>query len=250
MKGPPTCVSSSRSAPEHGVKPRQPLLALAGLALRLTLRRWQLYLTAVLVAFALQVALALVFHVPHALELGSSIAIPLVVALVYAFVSADAAETPVPESLTWERFLERAWAVIVIDVLLNRLTLAALDYSTSSNPLELIGGLLAFTFVMLTVFADTSATLDDDVTVWTVIPRAVLRSIATSWNSVTFVRALAIFSAELLTVPVQSVLYVAMTHFGVPQALFWSQIPLATFVTPPLAAITAVVYRDATGVLR
>jgi len=207
-------------------------------------------LTATLFAFAVQIALTLVWRVPHAIELGTSIAIPLLVTLVYAFVSADTGESTVAESLIWERFLERAWAVIVLDFLLNDVTNAAMIYSTSANALEMIAGLAAFMFSVLTVFADAGAVVDDDVTVWTVIPRSLLRSILTTWNSAIFIRALAIFSLWLLAFVAESALYIGLTHFGIPQAIFWGDVPIATLVTPPIAAITVVVYRDATGVLR
>jgi hypothetical protein len=169
---------------------------------------------------------------------------------VYAFVNADAGDSPIAETLIWERFLERAWAVIVIDFLVNDLATIALAYSTSSAPLELLIGLLAFALSILTVFADTSATVDDDVTVWTVVPLGIMRSAATTWNTTTFVRALAIFALQMLAFAVQEVLYFGLQHWGVPQALFWSQIPLETIVAPPLAAITLLVYRDAKTVLR
>jgi hypothetical protein len=197
-----------------------------------------------------QIALALVWRVPHALELGQSVAIPLVVTLVYAFVSADSAEAPVPESLVWERFLERAWAVIVIDFFVSWLWTTALLDTASSQPIELIGGIFALILVVLTTFVDASATLDDDVTVWTVIPQALLRGIAVMWNRTTFVRGVAIFSMQLLVFVFQLELYYALAALHAPQALFWSQISLSTIVAPPIAAITAIVYRDATAVLR
>jgi Ni,Fe-hydrogenase I cytochrome b subunit len=207
-------------------------------------------LTGTLAAFAVQVALALVWRVPHADELGSLIAAPLLVTLVYAFVSADAAETPVAENLVWERFLERAWAVIVIDFLLSDVFAAAMTYSTSANPLEMIAGIAAFIFSVLAVFSDAGAVVDDDVTVWTVIPRSLIRSVVTTWNVTIFIRALAIFSMWLLAFVAEEALYVTLAHFAVPQALFWGNIPINTLVTPPIAALTVVAYRDATNVLR
>lgn len=234
--------------PECGVKPYRPLLELTALAFRLTLRRWQLYTTAVLIAFAAQIALALLWRVPHAVDLGGAIAIPLVNALVYAFVSADAGEE-VAESRIWERFLERAWAVIVIDFVLSYVWTSALVYSTSSNALELIAGLAAFGFSVVAVFWDTGAVVDGDVNVWTVIPRSLLRSIATAWNSTVFVRALAIVSLSLLEFVAQNALYFALMYFHVSRPEFWAEIPIATIITVPLAALTVVVYRDAAGVL-
>lgn len=236
--------------PECGVKPYRPLLELTGLAFQLTVRRWRLYATAILAALAAQVALALVWRVPHAIELGSSITVPLVVALVYAFVSADASESEVAESLVWERFLERAWAVIVIDFFLTYVWTAAIVYSTSPKILELLAGLAAFGFSVVAVFWDADAVVDDDVNVWTVIPRSLLRSIATAWNSTVFVRALAIVSLSLLEYVAQTALYFALMHFNVPQAEFWAEIPITTVAAMPIAALTVVVYRDAASVLR
>jgi hypothetical protein len=249
VKALPTCDSSSRNAPEYGVKQYRPFLELTALALRLTVRRWQLYTAAVLAAFALQIALALVWRVPHAVDLGGAIAIPLVTALVYAFVSADAGEGPVAEGLVWERFLERAWAVIIIDFLLSYIWTAALIYSTSSKIVDLLAGLAAFGFSVVAVFADAGAVVDDDVSVWTVIPRSLLRSIATAWSGTIFIRALAIVSFALLEFLAQTSLYFALMHLSPSQADFWAQVPLATIVAPPLAAVTVIVYRDAAGVL-
>ena len=220
------------------------------LAYRLTLRRWQLYATATLVAFGVQIALALVWRIPHALELGSSIAVPLVVALVYAFVSADAGEPGLSESLVWERFLERAWAVIVLDFLLSYVWGVAIFDSMSSNVLDMLAGLAAFIFSVFFVFADAGAVVDDDVNVWSVIPRSLLRSVAVVWNSTIFARALAIVSFVLLETVAQIALQILLPHFNVTQPLFWAWIPINTVVAVPISALTVVIYRDAAGVLR
>lgn len=198
----------------------------------------------------MQIALALVWRVPHAIEFGSAIALPLLTALVYAFVSADAGETPISESLVWERFLERAWAVIVLDFVLGEVWGAALTYNSSTNFLELVGGLAAFLVTVFTVFADAAAVVDDDVNVWTVIPRSLLRSFVTTWNRTTFVRSLAIVSLGLLVFVAQNALYFVLAAYHAPQAAFWALIPIETVVTAPIAALTVVVYRDAAGVLR
>lgn len=192
----------------------------------------------------------LLWRAPQALVLGSAIAVPLINALVYAFVWADAGESSIAQALIWERFLERAWAVIVLDFLINYVWTAALVYSTSTKPLELLAGLAAFGFCVVTAFADAVAVVDDDVSVWNVIPRSLVRSVATAWNSTIFVRALAIVSLSLLAYVAQSAAYFSLVHFNVPQAEFWSDIPIGTIVAPPLAAITVVVYRDATNVLK
>ena len=193
----------------------------------------------------MQALLAVVWRVPHGLDLGQAIVLPLFVTLVYAFVWSDAAETPFPIAKVLERFLERAWAVIVIDFLLTELGTIALTKSLSSSIVDIVTGLVAFALSVLLVFADASATVDDDVTVWNVVPRAFVRSITAAWTSTTFSRALAIYSLVLLLSALQLAIYFAMERGHVPQAAFWSSTPLLTIAVAPISALTVVVYRDA-----
>lgn len=231
--------------PECGVKSQSTFFALTGLALRLTLLRWPLYTIASLLAFTMQALLALVWRVPHGSELGSAIVLPLLVTLVYAFASADAAETPPAQAAVWERFLERAWAVIVIDFVTSELTTAGWVYTLSSQTLEVIGGFIAYGLSVLVIFADASATVDDDVTVWTVIPRGFLRSIAVTLNARTLVRALALFSLELLIFAGTIAIYESLAWLPEAQRLFWGTVPLLTITVVPISALIVVVYADA-----
>lgn len=179
------------------------------------------------------------------LNVGGAIVLPLLTALVYAFVATDASE-PKPGALPpWERFLERAWAVIVIDFVVGMVTLYGLSTAASQNPFAGVLGIAAFALSALLVFADVSATVDDDVTVWSVVPTAFLRSMAAAWNVGVFARALAIVSIELLLVVAQYAVLYGLQHAGIHGAAFWAQVPLSTVATPPLAAITLVVYHDA-----
>jgi hypothetical protein len=179
------------------------------------------------------------------LNVGGAIVLPLLTALVYAFVATDAVE-PKPGALPpWERFLERAWAVIVVDFVVGMVTLSGLSTAASQNPLAGVFGIAAFALSALLVFADVSATVDDDVTVWSVVPAAFLRSVAAAWNVRIFARALAIVSIELLLVVAQYAMLYGLQHAGVHAAAFWAQVPLSTLATPPLAAITLVIYHDA-----
>ena len=231
--------------PEYGVKSEQSLLALTGLAFRLTVRRWPLYAIATLAAFAFQATLVLVLRIPHGTELSSAIALPLLVTLAYAFVSADDREEPQPDALTWERFLERAWAVIVIDFLCGEVLTAGWVYSFANDALQVVVGVAAFGLSVLVIFADASATVDDDVNVWTVIPRAFLRSAAVALTPRVLVRALALFSLELLIVAAQNTLYFGLGGAPEPQRSFWASVPLLTLTAVPLSALVVLVYRDA-----
>ncbi|MBV8331430.1 MAG: hypothetical protein JO192_01715 [Candidatus Eremiobacteraeota bacterium] len=193
----------------------------------------------------LQALLVLVWHVPHGTELGSSIVLPLLVTLAYAFVWADAQEAEQSEHSVWERFLERAWAVIVIDFISGEITSAGWVYSLSSETLQIIGGFLAFGLSVLIIFADASATIDDDVTVWTVVPRGFMRSMAVTLNGRTLIRALALFALELLIFAGTSAIYDAFPRLPETARFFWAAVPLSTVTAVPLAALLVLVYGDA-----
>jgi hypothetical protein len=200
-----------------------------------------------LAAFVVQAALALGFHLPHATDVSEAIVQPLLVTLVYAFVWLDAQESPPSAAIAWERFLERAWAVIVIDFFFGQVAGFAVALSLLADPIAIVLGLLGCGVSALLVLADASATVDDDVTAWSVIPKSIAKSIVSTWNAVTFSRALALFSIQLLLYVIEKEIGVALTQARVSEPDFWSTIPLSTIAIPPLSAITLLVYRDATG---
>ncbi|MBV8148635.1 MAG: hypothetical protein JO092_06065 [Candidatus Eremiobacteraeota bacterium] len=230
--------------PERGVKTRQSFFSLIGLTVRLTLRRWALYSAAALVAFGVQAAAAFLWRSPVGIEVSSDVALPLLTALVYARVWGDSNEN-ITSQAVWERFLERAWAVIVIDFFVSWLFERAFVFGAAPTMLQQIGAVLAYTLVLFIIFADAGATIDDGVTVWNVIPLSLLRSVLVTLNPITFARALALFFLNVIVVFGQFTLYSALAHSHAPQALFWSTVPLATVAQLPLAALTLLVYQDA-----
>jgi hypothetical protein len=194
---------------------------------------------------AVQALVALVWRIPHGTDLDGAIVLPILTTLVYGFVAADAGAEPVAASIVWERVLERSWAVVVIDFAVSYVTALGLAGSTSSSALDLIAGLSAFGLSVLFVFADASAAVDADLGVLTVIPYGFVRSVQAAWQRPVLPRALAIFSLQLLVAALQIALNALLQHARVPDALFWSEIPLLTLLVPPLSALTVLVYLDA-----
>jgi len=194
-----------------------------------------------------QALLELVFHVPHGTDVGNAIVQPMLVTLVYAFVWIDARDEESPPMTAWERLLERAWAVIVIDFLFGQVAGLALALAIAPDPVFVVLGILGCALSALLIFADASATVDDDATAWTLIPKSVVKSVATAWHAVTFSRALAIFSIQLLFFAIESGLTDLLTNAHAADPAFWGFVPLSVLVTPAFAAVTAVVYCDATA---
>ena len=206
------------------------------------MRRWPIFAPAVAVAIGVQAFVALVLRVPHGAELDSFVVLPILTTLVYAFVAADVRSGAVAAAIVWERFLERCWAVIAIDFVLSLLSALGLSGSDSGDVLAVAAGMAFFILSGLLVFTDASATVDDDLTVWSVIPLAFARSMSAAWQRAVFPRAFAIFALQLLVFALQSALYALLQHDRVPDALFWSEVPLLTVVLPPLSALTVLTY--------
>jgi hypothetical protein len=187
---------------------------------------------------------AYLWRSPAAVDVSNDVALPLLTALVYSRVWGDSNEN-VEWRAVWDRFLERAWAVIVIDLIGTWLVTNAFVSASSGLALETVISILAFTAALFIVFADAAATIDDDVTAWNVVPRSLLRSAAVTFNPMTYARALVLFSIGILLQFASFALSPVLVRYHVAHALFWSQIPLLTVVQPPLAALIVLVYQDA-----
>ena len=231
--------------PESGVKTATPLVAIFFQAFRLLARRWFVFTVATIVALALQIAIAIVWRIPHGAELGNDVAVPILVALIYAFIWGDAREEPLSNAAIWERFLERTWAVIIIDYCWSQLASLALAFSLAPDFLYVLIGMIATVLATLLVFADASATTDDDVTTWIVPLQGFVRSAVAAWKAAIFPRALAIYAIEILLFAASQALAQALHAQHIADADFWGQALIGTLTAPPLAALIVLVYRDA-----
>ena len=171
--------------------------------------------------------------------------LPLLTTLVYAFANNDASETPQAARPVWERFLERAWAVIVIDFLGTYLTSVGLAGTMSNDVAAAIVGIVATIVAILIVFADVAATVDDDPAVWSLLPRSISKSARAVTRPKVLARAVALYALGLLVFAVQESIVLLLTNAHAANVEFWSEVPLQTVATVPLAALTLVVYRDA-----
>jgi len=165
--------------------------------------------------------------------------------VVYASVSADADAAPRNERAVWDRILERSWAVVVVDLIGTYLLSFGIGATMVADVLSFVTGLIALLLSVLLVFADTSATIDDGMPVWWLVPGAIGRSIVTAWRGGMMVRAVLIFSIGFFASYLAGGLFALMGSAHIPNADFWAQLPLDDILTPPLAAFTVLVYRDA-----
>ena len=199
---------------------------------------------AVAVAIAVQALVALILRLPGAVELDGLIVAPILTTLVYVLVAYDADADP-GGSTVWERFLERSWAVIVVDFMLSYVSAVGLGLAASGSAIDLLSGAGVILLSAALVFVDASAAIDGGVTVWSVVPSAFAHGFAAAMQRIVFPRACAIMLLQLLVFLAQNALAALLQNRHVSDASFWSQIPLATLAVPPLSALTALVYLDA-----
>jgi hypothetical protein len=197
-------------------------------------RRFRLYAAATVVAIGLEGLIYAGFVIP-----------PLLTTLVYAFVWADGDAEPPGLGAIWERVLERSWAVLVVDLVTSLILAFAQSYILAGDALEMLTGFALFGVSASLVFADTSATVDA-MPVWWMLPGAFWRSVQASMRGPTLPRAIVILGLVLLVALLQAQLYDLLQRTHVAAAEFWSQVPLEAASVPPIAALTALVYRDAT----
>jgi hypothetical protein len=203
-----------------------------------------LYAAATAFVIGAQALIVFVWRIPHGLEYSGFVLPPLLTTLVYAFVWADSAEEPQPAASIWERVLERAWAVIVIDLLLTILINTGLIAILAQDPIDIVLGIVILVVAAPLVFADTSATVDE-MPVWWLLPGAFWRSVRAA-RGPAYLRAIAILALILLSGLVQKPLFDWMQAAHIADAEFWSEVPLNAITVTPIAALTALVYRDAT----
>jgi hypothetical protein len=193
---------------------------------------------------AIQWLVIFVLRVPFGYQYSSNVVLPLLTTLVYAFTWADSDEAPQTAASAWERVLERSWAVIVLDLAVGLVQGIGWASVQVADPIDVSLGIVVLVVTAPLVFADVSATVDE-MPVWWILPGAVWRAMRAARGTV-YLRALALVALGLLVQLAQKPLYdvVAATHVANPE--FWSQVPLYAIAVPPIAALTALVYRDAT----
>jgi hypothetical protein len=203
-----------------------------------------LYAAATACVIGAQALVVFVWRVPFGLTYSTFVLPPLLTTLVYAFVWADSDETPQPSAATWERVLERSWAVIVIDLFLTILVGTGLGEIQTQDSIEVILGIVMLVVAIPLVFTDTSATVDE-MPVWWLLPGAFWRSVRAARGPV-YLRAIAILALGLIPALAQKPLFDWLQAMHVAGADFWSVVPLNAITLVPIAALTALVYRDAT----
>lgn len=166
---------------------------------------------------------------------------PLVIVVVTVFAGGDATNT-LTTAQRWERILERAWAIIVIDVGLSFVNVSGLQaVQAIGDPMNAILGFLTLLLSGMLVYAEPFAALEKPAQTLTVVPFAILRSMMLGWVNVSRVFA-------LLAVQITVEIIVLLAEQGAPHAginpRIWVDLLMQTLLAAPLAALFTVAYLD------
>jgi hypothetical protein len=225
-----------------------PLHVLAGRAVHSAFRHSPVFGAALLLVIAAEGVTVVTWHSPAAYYVASAIFLPLFVTVVYAFAIGDV-DGSMTTAAIWSRVLERAWAVIVIDLLVSLVATLALLAMGSTDLLVQIFAIPSLLLSVTLVFADVHAVATRKAEPWwMLIPRSFAVSVATALGPDMLGRAfLLAFVTQFLPSLVSTLLQSTLEARHVSFSDFWAFGPLSAVIVPPLGALVALVYLDATG---
>lgn len=202
------------------------------MALQLLRRRWLLYLLTCSGVFAAQALFVHLVHVKFAVLFAGLAGAPFVNAVVMLYTGADASGAMESLRARLERLSERAWAIVLLDVGISLIATEGYGAILSSDASMILQGSIIMFMAAMLVYAEPYAILENEVSLVTLIPAALLRSMMLSWVNMS--RVFSLFAVQL------GAAIIAMLFFRDGLA----GIAFGTFVTALLSALFAVAYLD------
>lgn len=193
------------------------------------------------VVFGIEVLFVTFVHVKFAALYALLIGVPLVNAIVTINVGADATGTLPTAAARLERFVERTWAIIVIDVAITLVGQIGFDTASAPDAGDILLGVLVLFLAAMLVYAEPFAALEKDVQTLTVVPFAFLRSMMLCW--VNMPRILSLFMIQIAVTIVQLELAQFSARAGT-QTVMLVTLAYVTVASAPLAALFTVAYLD------
>lgn len=172
---------------------------------------------------------------------ASLIGVPVVNAIVLVNAGADAAGILDTMQQRLERLSERAWAIVLLDVGITMVAQIGYEALASRDYSDMIEGMIVMFLAAMLVYAEPYTALEKDVSLVTVLPSAILRSMMLSWVNMS--RVFALFAVQIVAAILQILLSQAVAHSG-PHAADLVNLAYVTFTAVPLAALFAVAYLD------
>jgi hypothetical protein len=169
------------------------------------------------------------------------IGMPLINAVVIMNAGADAAGTLPSMRARVERFLERAWAIIILDAGITLVGQIGFESLQNTDFLGMLQGLLVMFLAAMLVYAEPFACLENETQTLTIVPFAILRSMMLAWVNMS--RVFSLFAVQIAVTIVGLLLFRA---FGGAESPTTDLVSLGydTLTSAVLAALFAVAYLD------
>jgi hypothetical protein len=219
--------------------------ALIARAANVCVRRLPLYAIATLIAFGLQAVLYFTRVLPVALRIDvpAFVISPILVLIVYVYAANDLGAADLAPGSLWERIFERAWAVILIDLV------GSFVFQFAIGPFEDLGTMLivqtaALVASALIIFGDVFAAVEPNVSPLMLVPKAFARSVILAIRPGNYWRALILVGLQIALSALIPQLDRLLVAKHVANVDFWALVPLNAITTVPIAALTIVFYFD------
>jgi hypothetical protein len=203
-------------------------------------RRWSLYLVTCAAVVGLEALFYSLVHVPFADAYAVLVGEPLLIAVVTVYAGCDARGILPNAGERWSRIVDRAWAVIVVDVGLSFVTTSGLEAMSTAEPTNILLGTLVLFLGAMLVYAEPYICLNDDVPVLSLVPYAIVRSMILAWVNMS--RIFSLFALQLAVTVANVYLDQAASHWF--KSFAWINMVYWAIVNVPLAALFAVAYLD------
>jgi hypothetical protein len=214
---------------------------IGSVAAHLFARRWLLYVLTCVAVFGLEFLFYTFVHVKFATLYAMLIGSPLVSVVVLVNVGADATGTLPAAAQRFERIIERAWAIIVLDVLISIVAQIGLGSMLAPDAGDKIAGIAVFFLAGTLVYAEPFAALETEVQTITLLPFSLLRSTILSW--INLPRIFSLLAIQIAVWLGQIELDRVATPRGA-HAVDLIDLAYVALTSAPLAALFAIAYLD------
>lgn len=185
----------------------------------------------------LSIAFALSVRVKGAAYYPELIAPALAGVIVTVFVAGDATDTWTLQD-RWARILERAWAIILLDIGIAFVAQSGLDALQMSDVTNMVFGFLTVLLSGMLVYAEPFAALEKDVQTLTLLLFAILRSMMLAWVNVS--RIFALLAVQIAAYAIVRFAEIA----GGANGVLGVDLVVPIVLEVPIAALCAIAYLD------
>jgi len=190
--------------------------------------------------FGLEALFYLFVHVRASQLYATLVGEPLLIVVVTVYVGCDARGVLPSAAERWSRIVERAWAVIIVDVALTIVNSVGFGAMQEGDPINVVLGTLVLFLGAMLIYTEPYLCLNDEAPLVAMIPLSILRSMMLAWVNMS--RVFSLFALQLAVAIADVYVEQLCTHRFKTAA--WADFGFWTIANVPLSALFAVAYLD------